>query len=174
MRFLIGLLLLVSAQGAFADKYMTCKMYSWFDHDTYENFTFKYEEKSFFSDRVYFRQGGKWVDFCQGHQDVKDFGATCVIGISGRLLPDADRTKLGCYSKNMRGFIVDVDAGDCVGGSDKSMMFNISEGYGYYMKEFEKRKLTLDFLLMEAVAETGKVERIKQPDDYNSLAKGLR
>ena len=174
MRFLIGLLLLVSAQSAFADKYMTCNLLPWFNHGGRTTFTLKYEDNSFFSDRVYFRQDGKWVDFCEGHQDVKDFGATCVIGISGSLLPDVDRTKLACYSKNMRGLIVNADTNDCVWGSDKSMMFDISEGYGYFKREFEKRRLTLDFLLMEAVREEGKIERIKQPEDYNSLAKGFR
>jgi hypothetical protein len=158
------------AQTAFADKMMTCEIIPWFNNsDREQEFIFKYEERTFLSDRVYFRQDGKWLDFCEGFTDVADMGASCTLGFSGVLLNDnLDRSQFACEN---------VDTGEPTNQLDDCGEYAWSlrvEHLAVWMKEFTKRRLTLDFLLMEARVEAGKPERIKSPDEYGSKTKGMR
>lgn len=130
---------------------------------------FKYEQKTFFSDRVFVREGGQWKDFCGGVSHVKDKGASCIIGKLGTLPKNVDRTKAFCTHKKTKKPTNDLSA--C---KEEYIIQTQQDLYrAYENEEFDKRRLILDFIKKTATYEIGEPEAIDVLDKYNSKAKGL-
>ena len=135
---------------------------------------FKYEQKTFFSDRVFIREGGQWKDFCGGVSYVKDKGASCIIGKLGKLPKNVDRTRAFCTHKKTKKPTNNLSA--CIGYSSDSIFAHNPppEPYhAYENEEFDKRRLILDFIKKTATYEIGEPEAINVLDKYNSKAKGF-
>ena len=130
---------------------------------------FKYEQKTFFSDRVFIREGGQWKDFCGGVSHVKDKGATCIIGKLGTFPKNVIRTEPFCRHKKTNKPTNDLSA--C---RDKYIFENWLDRYrAFENEEFDKRRLILDFIKKTATYEIGEPEAINVLDKYNSKAKGF-